>query len=91
MSAVLRMTDWTPGPWRSVESVPAEGAHVFWITGGEGKHETDVATVAGGKIRNRSNANANLIAAAPDLYAALAEATPNHPALAKARGEAVAS
>jgi hypothetical protein len=65
----------TPGPWTATRSDPNEGADVWWITGTvakmSGNAETDVATVCGGKMDGKSEANANLIAACPELYEAL--------------------
>lgn len=66
----------TPGPWKPVVTIPTKN-HGYLITAPQalGPHngESDVGTVCGGKIPGRSEANANLIAAAPDLYAALAD------------------
>jgi hypothetical protein len=60
----------TPGPWKAAQSDPAEGAHVFWIVAPQGcgpnNGEVDIVSVPGNKP-----ANANLIAAAPDLLLAL--------------------
>lgn len=60
----------TPGPWTATESNPADGYHVFWICAPEalGPHngEKDICSIPGA-----DPANARLIAAAPDLYAAL--------------------
>ncbi len=61
--------EWTPGPWRSTHSDPAEGADVWWITAGDGNKETDIGTISGGKWPiGKSTANAQLISAAPMLY-----------------------
>ena len=58
------MTDqpkWTPGPWRATtHDHPEQGVYAGYR----------IAKMTGGEIQ-RDRANANLIAAAPDLYAAL--------------------
>jgi hypothetical protein len=64
----------TPGPWKAVVTIPTK-SHGYLITAPQalGPHngESEVGTVCGGKIPGRAEANADLIAAAPDLYAAL--------------------
>lgn len=62
----------TPGPWQAARSDPAEEADVWWICTGYGNHHTEIATVPGG-CNPHHEANAALIAAAPDLYEALRE------------------
>lgn len=57
----------TKGPWAATRSDPAEGADVWWITGGDGNNERDIATVPGGITNERNAFNAALIATAPDL------------------------
>ena len=61
------MTDqpkWTPGPWRAVMG----SRHVVDVFAGD----RDVVSVYGGGVGfEYRDANAHLIAAAPDLYAAL--------------------
>ena len=61
------MTDqpkWTPGPWRATtHDHPEQGVYAGYR----------IAKMTGGEIQ-RDRANANLIAAAPDLYAALEKA-----------------
>lgn len=62
----------TPAPWAAVRSNPAEGADVWWIVGNLGAHnaEKDIGSVQGG-CSPTHEADAALIAAAPDLLAAL--------------------
>jgi len=62
----------SPAPWNVVRSDPAEGADVWWIVGNCGGHnsETEIGSVQGGH-GNHHEANARLIAAAPDLLSAL--------------------
>ena len=89
------MTDqpkWTPGPWRydRTNGSPTTGEHM--IAGAKPGYLAEVRDCGSGDVR----ANAHLIAAAPDLYAALVHAQQNMPhpdqmidaALAKARGQA---
>lgn len=88
----------TPGPWKSV------GYCGFWIIGSGDKpryprnHICQIFDDRDSYAAGQVDANANLIAAAPDLYAALSDAvellqmsgcsTLEHTdALAKARGE----
>lgn len=64
----------TPGPWKPTRSNPAEGYDCWWITGNHhGNYEKDLATVAGGATT--SEANARLIAAAPELLELLRKLT----------------
>ena len=64
------MTDqpkWTPGPWRATtHDHPEQDVYAGYR----------IAKMTGGEIQ-RDRANANLIAAAPDLYAALEWAAQN--------------
>ena len=89
------MTDqpkWTKGPWRydRTNGSPTTGEHM--IAGAKPGYLAEVRDCGSGDVR----ANAHLIAAAPDLYAALVHAQQNMPhpdqmideALAKARGQA---
>ena len=93
------MTDqpkWTPGPWRydRTNGSPTTGEHM--IAGAKPGYLAEVRDCGSGDVR----ANAHLIAAAPDLYAALEMAQlwlsvdgrfdmqGINAALAKARGEA---
>lgn len=93
------MTDqpkWTPGPWRydRTNGSPTTGEHM--IAGAKPGYLAEVRDCGSGDVR----ANAHLIAAAPDLYAALKMAQlwldvdgrfdmqGINAALAKARGEA---
>lgn len=64
---------WTGGPWRATRSDPSEGCDVWWIMACPASNqETDVATVSGGKWPpGKSEANARLVAAAPQLWDAL--------------------
>ena len=59
-------TKWTPGPWAVQVSEPliTSRATAFEIV-------TDDFDVVGGRVAIRNAADARLIAAAPDLYAAL--------------------
>ena len=94
------MTDqpkWTPGPWRydRTNGSPTTGEHM--IAGAKPGYLAEVRDCGSGDVR----ANAHLIAAAPDLYAALdgllglldagslyePQAYAARAALAKARGE----
>lgn len=60
--------EWTPGPW----SVADNG---FWVVRGMLSDEKLIAKVAFGDVGYaRERANARLIAAAPELFEALAEA-----------------
>jgi len=96
------MTDqpkWTPGPW-VVEPVNHDGDGGTLVRLTDYPNPNCVANVWGtesaGEPNAESIANAHLIAAAPDLYAALVHAQQNMPhpdqmideALAKARGQA---
>ena len=95
------MTDqpkWTPGPWRydRTNGSPTTGEHM--IAGAKPGYLAEVRDCGSGDVR----ANAHLIAAAPDLYAALdgllglldagslyePQAYAARAALAKARGQA---
>ena len=61
---------YTPGPWKATRSNPAEGYDCWWITANHRNNfEKDLATVAGGA--STSEANARLIAAAPEMFEAL--------------------
>lgn len=62
----------TPGPWQAIRSDPAEGADVWWIVAGGGNQETELGSFQGGWPAERREANAHLVAAAPDLYDAAA-------------------
>ncbi len=94
------MTDqpkWTPGPWRydRTNGSPTTGEHM--IAGAKPGYLAEVRDCGSGDVR----ANTHLIAAAPDLYAALdgllglldagslyePQAYAARTALAKARGE----
>ena len=61
-------TKWTPGPWRydRTNGSPTTGEHM--IAGAKPGYLAEVRDCGSGDVR----ANAHLIAAAPDLYAALA-------------------
>ena len=91
-------TKFTPGPWRydRTNGSPTTGEHM--IAGAKPGYLAEVRDCGSGDVR----ANAHLIAAAPDLYAALngllglldagslyePQAYAARAALAKARGEA---
>jgi len=85
-------TKWTLGPWRydRTNGSPTTGQHM--IAGGKPGYLAEARDCGSGDVI----ANAHLIAAAPDLYAALVHAQQNMPhpdqmideALAKARGQA---
>ncbi len=67
-------TKHTPGPWIAAQSDPAEGCDVWWITAcPAANQEKEIATVPGGYPHERHEANASLIAAAPELLEALRE------------------
>lgn len=63
----------TPGPWTVVRSDPAQGVDCWWICAGTGNREKEFGTVYGGAPQHE--ANARLIASAPDLLHALKELT----------------
>ena len=83
-------TKHTPGPWHSVPSVPSEGFDCWWLMAGS----RNIATISGYQGDTECEANARLIAAAPDLLEALKHARQNMPhpdqmiddAIAKAEG-----
>ena len=67
----------TPGPWESVASDPSEGFECYWIRAAKpyggpfrGSRVVEIGAVNGPQNSEQS-ANARLIAAAPDLLAAL--------------------
>lgn len=61
---------YTPGPWKATRSNPAEGYDCWLITANHRNNfEKYLATVAGGA--STSEANARLIAAAPEMFEAL--------------------
>lgn len=64
----------TPGPWRAVKS---RGLNAYEIRGADGAYLADTwgvdVAIPGGVHPKASKANARLIAAAPDLLAALKE------------------
>lgn len=65
------MSEHTPGPWKVNLSTPADGFECYWITACPvSNQERELATVTGPHNAN-NGANAHLIAAAPDLLAAL--------------------
>ena len=69
------MSKHTKGPWTATQSDPAEGCDLWWITAcPAANQEKEIATVPGGYPHERHEANARLIAAAPDLLEMLVEA-----------------
>lgn len=54
---------WTPGPWRAFESRSSVGTHAVQDSDGYWCFQT-----VGGTIRDNQEANAHLIAAAPEMY-----------------------
>lgn len=52
----------TPGPWAAAPSVPEEGSECFWVYSARGQ-----IGCVNGPQNDEQTANANLIAAAPDL------------------------
>jgi len=58
----------TPGPWAVRLSHPNEGFDCFWIDAVRGGRPTTVATADGYQHQPERQANARLIAAAPELY-----------------------
>ena len=91
----------TPGPWFIVGSIPEEGSDCFWIKAQPHPamrgFTKDIATADGYQDDPERAANAHLIAAAPDMYEALADIVhdfeghpgfgPARAALAKAEGK----
>jgi len=69
-------TKWTPGPWSILDSSPTE-VRISYI-GADG-HSLVLAHVFDGHEFDSAKYNAPLIAAAPDLYAALQLAAVMHP------------
>lgn len=59
----------TPGPWHSVPSMPSEGFNCWWLMAGS----RNIATISGYQGDTECEANARLIAAAPDMLEALRE------------------
>ena len=70
------MTSHTPGPWNFTEGTTNDGLTVWWIHQGDCSNpEYRVCKVPRTRIREELEiANAHLIAAAPDLLAALEDA-----------------
>ena len=64
----MTMTDakHTPGPWEVVPSIPEEGYNCFWLKGPNGEN---LADISGYQSDQTKQANAQLIARAPDLLA----------------------
>lgn len=60
------MSNHTPGPWEISRGYTNSGYPCFWINGMSGLEKHDVATL---------DANARLIAEAPDMFALLIELT----------------
>lgn len=65
----------TSAPWSFAASVPSEGFECYWITACPAPNQQrELATVSGPQ-NAKNEANARLIAAAPDMLAALKHAT----------------
>lgn len=61
-------TKWTPGPWSVIWSIPEEGTDCFWIMAEPSKgFQNQIAAADGYQHQPEREANAYLIAAAPDL------------------------
>ena len=66
----------TPGPWRYVASIPEDGANCWWLCReGMPRLESEIGCVNGPQC-SVTEADARLIAAAPDLLEALQEVLP---------------
>lgn len=69
----------TPGPWRFDEQETLSGGPVFYIAQDDNAKYTpnysDVSQTCSGELKHIQEANAQLIAAAPDLLEALQEMT----------------
>lgn len=65
----------TPGPWRFDEQTTLSGGQVFYIAQDDNAKYTpnysDVSQTCSGELKHIQKANAQLIAAAPDLLEAL--------------------
>lgn len=68
----------TPGPWRFDEQTTLSGGPVFYIAQDDNAKYTpnysDVSQTCSGELKHIQKANAQLIAAAPDLLEALQDA-----------------
>lgn len=65
-------TKFTPGKWHAERSLPVEGVDGWWLVSRKpASNPVYVGWVDGG---DENQANANLIAAAPEMYEALTEA-----------------
>ena len=66
------MTKFTPGPWKAEQACDKEGGPKpeWWISA---RGFIDIAETSGEKKPEEEAANARLIAAAPELYAACEE------------------
>lgn len=74
IKAMLAAAAPSPGPWQATPTDPSEGGEFYWITACPASNqEREIATVSGPQ-NARNAANARLIAAAPNLLAALKEA-----------------
>ena len=79
------MSRYTPGPWR-VSAAPLNAdASTRWIEVYSVDPEDDVAQVTGGNLK-AAQANARLIAAAPDLLAALEQTLATLDAICEMQG-----
>lgn len=64
---------WTPGPWAAIRHGAVVGGPEFSFAQGSGRKQIAMACVVPEGVDGDKDANAALIAAAPDLYAALDE------------------
>lgn len=62
---------YTPGPWAATPSDPAEGVECIWITACPAPNQEKEIAAVYGPQNERNQATACLIAAAPDMHAAL--------------------
>ena len=82
----MNETKWTSGPWEYIASTEHHGPYVVAPFGGD---IADCYTMSNRPIHfqhEQADANARLIAAAPDLYEALADMLGAHPPISKRIG-----
>lgn len=69
------MSKFTPGPWIAIHSIPEQGVECFWLnaqpSGGICRGFSQEIGTINGPQSGEQEANARLIAAAPDLLKAL--------------------